>query len=116
MADPYCYAGISSFGMEIVSGTPVADYIRIGYVEQCNGNRRCLRSHVTQFKDAGFTHIHWAFANLTADFRPDVSSLQEEFDVFKGMTGIKKIVSFRRLGLQHRGGHVAHPQKRRAAG
>jgi len=59
-----------------------------------SGNRPCLRSHVTQYKDAGFTHIHWGFANLTEDFKPDVSGLQDEFDMFKKMTGVKKIVSF----------------------
>lgn len=50
--------------------------------------------HVNQIDTSTYTHIHWAFANLTADFKPDVSGLQEEFDMFKKMTGVKKIISF----------------------
>jgi GH18 family chitinase len=80
--------------MDIKAGTSVASDIRIGYFEAWNSNRPCLRSHVTQYQDAGYTHIHWAFANLTTDFRPDVSGLQEEFDMFKAMTGVKRIISF----------------------
>ncbi|KAM7184573.1 glycoside hydrolase family 18 protein [Rhypophila sp. PSN 637] len=84
---------VSSCGMEIKKGTPVANDIRIGYFEAWNGNRPCLKSHVTQYKNDGYTHIHWAFANLTEDFQVDVSGLQEEWDMFKSMTGVKKIVS-----------------------
>lgn len=80
--------------MEVRRGPPVAKDIRIGYFEAWNGARPCLRSHIFEYKDRGYTHIHWAFANLTEDFKPDVSGLQDEWDEFKTMKGVKKIVSF----------------------
>ncbi|KAM7213574.1 hypothetical protein V8F06_011071 [Rhypophila decipiens] len=79
---------VSSCGMDIKKGTPVANVIRIEYFEAWNGNRPCLRSHVTNYKHVGYTHIHWAFANLSTDFKPDVSGLKEE-DKFT-----KNVVSF----------------------
>lgn len=85
---------VASCGMDVRKDPLVENPIRIGYFEGWNGNRPCLRSHATQYKDAGYTHIHWGFANLTEDFVPDVSGLQEEFDMFKGMTGVKRIISF----------------------
>lgn len=85
---------VASCGMDVRKDPIVDSPIRIGYFEAWNGNRPCLRSHVSQFKSSGYTHIHWAFANLTTDFVPDVSGLKDEFEMFKSMTGVKKIISF----------------------
>lgn len=41
-----------------------------------------------------YTHIHFAFANLTADFKVDVSGAKDDFETFKTMTGVKRIISF----------------------
>ncbi|KAF4772783.1 hypothetical protein HER10_EVM0003546 [Colletotrichum scovillei] len=40
-----------------------------------------------------YTHIHFAFPNVTEDFKIDVSNIQTEFDRFKKLTGVKKVVS-----------------------
>jgi GH18 family chitinase len=40
-----------------------------------------------------YTHIH-AFADVTAVFKVDISAVKEQFGLFKGMTGIKRIISF----------------------
>lgn len=41
-----------------------------------------------------YTHIHWAFANVTEDFKVDVSGGKDSFDTFKEMTDIERIISF----------------------
>lgn len=44
-----------------------------------------------------YTHIHFAFATITkGDFQVDIGDdqVKEQFEIFKQMTGIKKIISF----------------------
>lgn len=41
-----------------------------------------------------YTHVHWSFANITSDFQIDISGAKEQFDSFKDMTGVERIVSF----------------------
>lgn len=49
---------------------------------------------VTQIDTTKYSHIHFAFAEVTRDFDVDISKVQEQFDMFKTMTGVKKIISF----------------------
>lgn len=86
---------IASCGMEITNNAnPPAQFRKIAYFEAWNKNRPCLHMDVTDIDKTKFTHVHFAFPDITADFKPDVSKLQEQFDKFKDMTGIKRIVSF----------------------
>lgn len=39
-------------------------------------------------------YTHFAFANVTTSFNVDIGSAKAQFDRFKAMTGIKKIISF----------------------
>lgn len=41
-----------------------------------------------------YTHVHFAFVDITPDFNMDITSIKEQFELFKKMSGIKKIVSF----------------------
>jgi GH18 family chitinase len=49
---------------------------------------------VGQIDTNKYTHIHFAFADVTKDFNVDISAVKEQFDLFKGMSGVKKIISF----------------------
>ena len=51
---------------------------------------------VTQINKAGegYTHIHFAFGNLTTDFQVSVSGVQDQWDKFVKLTGVKRIVAF----------------------
>ena len=40
-----------------------------------------------------YTHIHLAFGHVTTGFAVDVSRIQVQFDLFKRMSGFKKILS-----------------------
>ena len=44
-----------------------------------------------------YTHIHFAFANVTKDtFKPEITDekVKEQFEIFKGMKRFKRIISF----------------------
>lgn len=85
---------IANCGMGIISSGPPAKKIKVAYFESWNWGRACLNMHVDSIDTSVYTHIHFAFANITADFQVDVSGAQGEFDRFKKMTGVKKIMSF----------------------
>jgi GH18 family chitinase len=51
---------------------------------------------VDQIDTDYYTHIHFAFANVTrGDFRIEITDpvALEQFEIFKTMTGVKKIIS-----------------------
>ncbi|PGH10677.1 hypothetical protein AJ80_07433 [Polytolypa hystricis UAMH7299] len=88
---------ISNCGMEMVNNdVPPASFSRIAYFEAWNQNRPCLHMDVNDIDTNLFTHIHFAFGDITPDFHVDVSPVQEQFDIMKdmGRTGIKRILSF----------------------
>lgn len=88
----------------------------MAYYEAFNNQRPCLNLDVQSIDevmktggengsleiDSAWSYIHFAFANITEDFKPDVSSVQDEFDSFKklkaptGYEGVikQKILSF----------------------
>lgn len=52
---------------------------------------------VDQIDTDSFTHIHFAFANVTrGDWKVEITDphVKEQFELFQGMKGIKKIISF----------------------
>lgn len=40
-----------------------------------------------------YTHVHFAFGNLTSDWVPEIGNAQKEFDGFKKLKGTKKVLS-----------------------
>lgn len=50
--------------------------------------------NVDQIDTSKYTHIHFAFANVSSSFDIDISGAQDQFDRFKAMAGdIKKVIS-----------------------
>ncbi|KAH8879284.1 glycoside hydrolase [Thozetella sp. PMI_491] len=99
LSDDFCLVSPSKTGAPGTSALhngwdPPATEFRVGYFEAWNAERPCLRMHANQIDTSAYTHVHFAFVNLTEDFKPDVSSVQDEFDLFKSLTGVKRIVSF----------------------
>lgn len=68
--------------------------MRVAYFEAWNLDRPCLTMDVTQIDTSQYTHIHFAFANITSSFAIDISGAQDQFDGFKALTGVKRILSF----------------------
>lgn len=86
---------VSSCGMEITNNdSPPATFGHIAYFEAWNKKRKCLHMDVTDIDKEKYTHIHFAFGDITPDFQVDVSKVQDQFDKMKGMSGIKRILSF----------------------
>jgi GH18 family chitinase len=44
--------------------------------------------------DIDYTHIHFAFANLTQNYEVDLGDQQIQFQLFLGTTQYKRIISF----------------------
>ncbi|KAJ5056167.1 hypothetical protein J3E72DRAFT_200340 [Bipolaris maydis] len=87
---------ISNCGRDIIKGSAPASKIKVAYYESWNFNRPCLTMHVDQIDTSTYTHIHFAFANVTrGDYRVEITDpkVLEQFEIFKGMIGVKKIVS-----------------------
>ncbi|KAK4208635.1 glycoside hydrolase superfamily [Rhypophila decipiens] len=85
---------VSNCGTDIIMSPPAASQMRIAYFSAWNANRPCLNMNVDQIPTGWYTHIHFAFAELTPAFEVDISHVQDEWDRFMAMKGIKKIVSF----------------------
>ncbi|KAI3322279.1 glycoside hydrolase family 18 protein [Xylariaceae sp. AK1471] len=65
---------ISNCGRDIIKGSAPAETMRID--------------------TSKYTHIHFAFANITSAFDIDVSGVQAQFDDFKALTDVKRIITF----------------------
>ncbi|CAN9331814.1 unnamed protein product [Alternaria alternata] len=86
---------ISNCGMNITNNAKgPASFAHVAYFEAWNQDRPCLHMDVTDIDTKKYTHIHFAFSNVTAgDFKIDVGTLKDQFDKLKKITGIKRIVS-----------------------
>ncbi|KAI0803704.1 glycoside hydrolase family 18 protein [Xylaria sp. FL0064] len=85
---------ISHCGQDIIKGPPPAKTINVAYFEAWNENRPCLRMDVDQIDTSKYAHIHFAFANITQTFTIDVSGSKYQFDQFKALTGVKRVITF----------------------
>lgn len=69
--------------------------LRIVYYKNFEQDRLCLKMDVSQLEGLGFySYIHWAFANITDFFDVDVSDYYEQFDSFKQIDAVKRVISF----------------------
>lgn len=69
--------------------------MRVAYYESWNSNRKCLHMDVDEIDITQYTHIHFAFANVTSTFGIDISGAKDQFNRFKAMPNtVKKIISF----------------------
>ncbi|EFQ36789.1 glycosyl hydrolase family 18 [Colletotrichum graminicola] len=87
---------ISNCGRDIIKGSAPAKKVKLGYFEGWNLNRKCLTMDASQINTDAYTHVHFAFPNVTrGDFRIEITDPQvkEQFDYFKKLEGVKKIVS-----------------------
>ncbi|KAH6687769.1 hypothetical protein F5X68DRAFT_239170 [Plectosphaerella plurivora] len=76
---------------------PPAQFRSVGYFEAWNKERSCLHMDITEFDDSRYTHIHFAFATITTDFKVNVTAgeVGKQFAKLRTMnTRAKKILSF----------------------
>lgn len=110
-------SGVSNCGREIVKGNAPVNKMKVAYYESWNFNRKCLNMRVTSipqdctyiylkagsststdlFPRGPDTHIHFAFANVTnGTYKPEITDerTKQEFEDFKKMKNVKRIISF----------------------
>ncbi|PNP52630.1 hypothetical protein THARTR1_06795 [Trichoderma harzianum] len=83
--------------MDIVNNKKAPDsFKKVAYYESWNLDRSCLRMDVRTIGDIdeGYTHLHFAFVNITKDLKVSVEDPRGQFKHFKGLSGIKRIAAF----------------------
>jgi len=95
-AKPGTNGCISNCGTDLVNNGKAPDQFRtIGYFEAFDQLRACLRMKVSEIPTNKYSHIHFAFATVSADFDVVISNeIASQFNQFVKMTGFKKILSF----------------------
>ncbi len=68
----------------------------VAYYEGFGLDRPCLYQDISQVDKTQFTHIHFAFGTLAADYSISMGNLlsTNEFLEFTQLTGIKRVLSF----------------------
>ncbi|KAI0122362.1 class 5 chitinase 1 [Daldinia grandis] len=92
-AQPGSNGCISNCGTDIITSAAPDSFARVGYFEAWNTQRPCLNMW-PQSIPAYYTHIHFAFANISSSYDVDVSAVDDMFKQFKAKTGFKHILSF----------------------
>ncbi|KAI8954477.1 hypothetical protein F4801DRAFT_533349 [Xylaria longipes] len=94
-ATPGSNGCVSSCGLNITNNAaPPSTFKRVGYFEAWNEDRPCLHMKPSQIDTTYYTHVHFAFANITESFQVDIGGLQTAYDGFKALRGVKRILSF----------------------
>jgi hypothetical protein len=90
------YGCISNCGTGVTNNkSPPSEFISVGYYEQFNWDRNCLNMRAEDLQNSSYTHIHWAFAGVNADFTVNITDDGDsQFSQFRQLTGVKRIVSF----------------------
>ncbi|KAK4646300.1 hypothetical protein QC761_0041370 [Podospora bellae-mahoneyi] len=89
---------ISNCGIKVINNaSPPSEFKRIGYFEAWSSankkERPCLFMDATQIP-TGYTHVHFAFGEVSSNFAVGVSKLKNQFDKFVKMRGFKRIIAF----------------------
>ncbi|EPE09530.1 glycoside hydrolase family 18 protein [Ophiostoma piceae UAMH 11346] len=87
---------ISNCGTDIVK-TDSNNFYSIAYYEGFNLGRNCLYQDHSQIDTSKYTHVHFSFATVSADYSTvsvgDVLG-EYEFNAFTRLSGIKRILTF----------------------
>ncbi|KAL4938844.1 hypothetical protein BDV06DRAFT_231514 [Aspergillus oleicola] len=94
-AEPGTYGCISNCGLDVVQGSGSGE-IKIGYYEGYCLSRKCLYQDALQIDTSLYSHIHFGFGTLTADYQVEVGDVLStyQFHEFKKISGAKRILSF----------------------
>ncbi|CAK7236302.1 hypothetical protein SEUCBS140593_009574 [Sporothrix eucalyptigena] len=87
---------ISNCGTAIVQ-TPGSTFRSVGYYEGFSLSRPCLYQDPSQIDVTAYTHLHYAFASISADYTSvSVGDTlgQYEFDMFTRLPDVKRIITF----------------------
>ncbi|WYZ36133.1 hypothetical protein EsH8_XI_000016 [Colletotrichum jinshuiense] len=95
-AAPGKHGRISNCGRDIIKGSAPANKVKLGYFEGWNFNRKFLTIDASQIDTDAYTHVHFAFPNVTrGDFRIEITDplVKEQFGYFKKLEGAAQPVN-----------------------
>ncbi|KAI0505412.1 glycoside hydrolase superfamily [Xylaria bambusicola] len=92
-AEPNTNGCVQNCGLELITGSPPSEFIKVGYFEAWNRERPCLHMSPSEIPSS-YTHIHYSFADITSSFEVSLGRFPDVFDEFKKLTGHKKVVAF----------------------
>ncbi|EJP62058.1 chitinase-like protein [Beauveria bassiana ARSEF 2860] len=87
---------ISNCGTDLARGDAPETFRKIGYFEGYNLARKCLNVDARLIDTSQYTHLHFGFGSISADYEIDMPDklTEYEFESFKRLTGVKRILSF----------------------
>ncbi|CAK7206937.1 hypothetical protein SEUCBS139899_009744 [Sporothrix eucalyptigena] len=95
-AAPNTAGCISNCGIDIVQSAAPAQFRSVGYYEGYQFDRPCLFQDPKQIDISRYTHIHYAFATILANYSLSTGDYLATyaFRGFQSLTGVQRIVSF----------------------
>ncbi|KAI1131231.1 class V chitinase Chi100 [Nemania abortiva] len=84
---------ISNCGTDIIVSSAPSETYNIAYFEAFDWQRPCLKMSVTDIDTSLYTHIHFSFVTFNEDFTINTDDISDQLALFRGMMGVKKIVS-----------------------
>lgn len=93
-APPHENGCISHCGTSIKNKVSPTSFSKIGYYESWNFDRSCLNLRAGDINVGDYTHVHWAFAEITDTFDVKINDTYSQWDSFMNLTYAKRIVSF----------------------
>ena len=95
-AKPGTNGCISNCGTEVVQSDAPTSFISLAYYEGFGMDRPCLYQDVRQIDTTQFTHLHFAFGALDANYSVSMGDALStyEFNAFTQLTGVQRVVSF----------------------
>ncbi|KAJ5538484.1 hypothetical protein N7494_007963 [Penicillium frequentans] len=86
---------ISNCGTAITNDAVApSSYSAIGYYEVSSMSRPCLQMNAFSIDVTKYTHVHFAFGNITSNFSLSVEGAVEQFGYFQKLEDVKRIISF----------------------
>ncbi|KAL2846688.1 glycoside hydrolase [Aspergillus pseudoustus] len=87
---------ISNCGIEITNNDEGPDEFGqvVYYLGSNVEDRECLTLEAWQISQGSITHLQFGFGTINDDWSITVDKGSDQFDYFKSMTGVKKIISF----------------------
>jgi GH18 family chitinase len=86
--------------ISFVKGSAPASFTKVGYYETWNQKWPCLNARIRDIDLSDYTHIHYSFADILPDYTIYLDPLaSDQFNDFKSLSGVKKIVSFGGWGI-----------------
>ncbi|KAF2159058.1 glycoside hydrolase family 18 protein [Zasmidium cellare ATCC 36951] len=92
-AQPGSNGCISNCGTDVITSAAPTSFWRVGYYETFNYERPCLHMAPSDIPDY-YTHVHWAFSDITSSYEVDVSAYQDIVNQFLLTAGFRRILSF----------------------